>query len=46
MTDQVKQLSARVTEPEGGVGKGKETVADLNDKLKASEKSAEYIAYK
>lgn len=45
LIEHVKQLSARVTELGGEKVKGKETVADLNVKMKATEKRAKYVAY-
>lgn len=45
LTEQAKHLSVCVTELDGEAMNGRETVADLNVKLKAAEERAEYVAY-
>lgn len=47
LAEQVEQLSVCVTELKGDdVVNSKETVADLNFKLKGAEKRAEYVVHK
>lgn len=45
LTEQVKQLTARVTRLDGKVLKGKDVVADFNVKLKEAGKRVEDIMY-
>lgn len=45
LTEQVKQLSARVAQFEGEVVKDNKAVGDLKVKLKIAEKRAENVAY-
>lgn len=45
LTEQVKQLSARVSELESEIVKGNEATADLNVKLLAAEKRVDDVAY-